>query len=90
MERPPRNRPERVLSAIVLAAGLSRRMGPANKLLLDVGGVPLVRRSVEIVLAHPFAEVVVVTGHESSRVEEAAARRCPSASPSTPATKKAR
>ena len=62
---------DRPLSAIVLAAGLSRRMGPRNKLLLPVDGVPLVRRSVAVVLGHPFAEVVVVTGHEAPLVEAA-------------------
>jgi len=60
-----------LLSAIVLAAGLSRRMGPRNKLLLPVDGVPLVRRSVTVVLGHPFVEVVVVTGHEAPLIEAA-------------------
>jgi molybdenum cofactor cytidylyltransferase len=61
--------PDGGLSAIVLAAGLSRRMGPRNKLLLPVDGIPLVRRSVAVVLGHPFVEVVVVTGHEAPLVE---------------------
>jgi molybdenum cofactor cytidylyltransferase len=66
MPREPR------LSAVVLAAGLSLRMGPRNKLLLPIGDVPLVRRSVVTILeSHPFAEVIVVTGHESTRVEDA-------------------
>ncbi|HEY4016384.1 MAG TPA: nucleotidyltransferase family protein [Polyangiaceae bacterium] len=64
---------ERGLSAIVLAAGLSRRMGGKNKLLLPVGGVPLVAHSVTTIRAYPFVEVVVVTGHESAKVEEALA-----------------
>jgi molybdenum cofactor cytidylyltransferase len=62
---------EGLLSAIVLAAGMSRRMGPRNKLLLPVDGVPLVRRSVAVVLGYPFVEVVVVTGHEAPLVEAA-------------------
>jgi molybdenum cofactor cytidylyltransferase len=62
---------DRRLSAVVLAAGLSSRMSGQNKLLLPVRGVPLVRRSVLTVVGHPFAEVVVVTGHESARVETA-------------------
>jgi molybdenum cofactor cytidylyltransferase len=61
----------RPLAAIVLAAGLSRRMGGRNKLLLPVDGVPLVRRSVALVAAQPFAEVVVVTGHEADAVADA-------------------
>lgn len=59
------------LSAIVLAAGLSLRMGLRNKLLLPIGDVPLVRRSVVRLLDYPFIEVVVVTGHESTHVEDA-------------------
>jgi molybdenum cofactor cytidylyltransferase len=64
---------EHGLSAVVLAAGLSRRMGGENKLLHSVGGVPLVVRSVSIIRGYPFVEVVVVTGHESAKVEEALA-----------------
>jgi molybdenum cofactor cytidylyltransferase len=60
-----------VLSAIVLAAGLSRRMGGPNKLLLPLAGAPLVRRTVDALSRHPFAEIVVVTGHDAPNVEEA-------------------
>jgi len=62
---------ERSLSAIVLAAGLSRRMAGRNKLLLPVGDVPLIFRSVATLLEVAFAEVVVVTGHESAKIEAA-------------------
>lgn len=62
---------DRGLSAIVLAAGLSRRMRGRNKLLLPVGGVPVVFRSVATLLDVPFAEIVVVTGHESTKIEDA-------------------
>jgi len=61
------------LSAILLAAGLSRRMGRANKLLLPLDGVPLVRRVAAVVCALPFAEIVVATGHEAQEVETALA-----------------
>jgi molybdenum cofactor cytidylyltransferase len=64
---------DRRLSAIVLAAGLSRRMKGKNKLLLPVGGVPLVVHSVTTIGGYPFVEVVVVTGHESASVQEALA-----------------
>jgi molybdenum cofactor cytidylyltransferase len=55
-------------SAILLAAGLSRRMGGPNKLLLPVGGQPLVVRSLDTLLASGVAEVVVVLGHQAERV----------------------
>ncbi|HYE49098.1 MAG TPA: molybdopterin-binding/glycosyltransferase family 2 protein [Azospirillaceae bacterium] len=60
------------IAALVLAAGLSRRMG-ANKLLADDGGVPLVRRTVEAVLASRARPVTVVTGHQSEAVRAALA-----------------
>lgn len=59
------------LSAVVLAAGLSRRMGSKNKLLLPFGGAPLVRRVVSTIILLPFVEVVVATGHEAEAVEVA-------------------
>jgi xanthine dehydrogenase accessory factor len=58
-------------SAIVLAAGLSRRMGTHNKLLLPMAGQPMIQRVVENVLAAGFVEVVVVLGHEADDVRRA-------------------
>lgn len=52
------------ISAIVLAGGLSRRMGEKNKLHLQIGGVPILRRSVETLLTSNLGEIVVVLGHE--------------------------
>ena len=60
-----------MIAAIVLAAGLARRMG-RQKLLLDLDGKPLVRWSVEALLPH-VDDVVVVTGHEASAVRGALA-----------------
>ncbi|MFC7050953.1 nucleotidyltransferase family protein [Emcibacter nanhaiensis] len=58
------------IEIVVLAAGLSRRMGEANKLLLEIDGEPLVRRAVRRYRA--CAErVIVVLGHEADRVREA-------------------
>ncbi len=57
------------ISAIVLAAGESRRMGEINKLQLPIDGVPLLRRSVETLLAAELGEVVVVLGHESANTK---------------------
>jgi molybdenum cofactor cytidylyltransferase len=52
-----------VIAAIVLAAGLSRRMG-RPKLLLPLEGRPVLRITVEGVLAAGVDPVVVVTGTE--------------------------
>jgi len=56
---------------VVLAAGLSRRMGAPNKLLLPVDGEPLIRRVVRTVLHTGFEEIVVVLGHEADAVKAA-------------------
>jgi molybdenum cofactor cytidylyltransferase len=58
------------IGGIVLAAGESRRMG-RNKLLLPLGGEPLVRRACRRGLAAGLDPLIVVLGHESERVREA-------------------
>ncbi|MGH7335024.1 MAG: nucleotidyltransferase family protein [Candidatus Rokuibacteriota bacterium] len=60
-----------MIAAVVLAAGLARRMG-RQKLLLALQGKAVVRWSVEAVLSH-VDEVVVVTGHEAADVRSALA-----------------
>jgi molybdenum cofactor cytidylyltransferase len=59
------------IAALVLAAGLSRRMGNANKLLAEIDGAPMVARAVDAVLASKAEPVLVVTGHEAERVRAA-------------------
>ena len=54
------------ISVIVLAAGESRRMGEINKLHMPIEGVPLLRRSLQTLLAAGLGEVLVVLGHESA------------------------
>ena len=56
------------VAAIVLAAGRSRRMGAANKLLLPVEGVPMIRHVVDQYRAALDGSVTVVLGHEAERV----------------------
>jgi molybdenum cofactor cytidylyltransferase len=53
----------RTISAVVLAAGASSRMG-ANKLLLPIDGEPLVRRTVRHVCDAGFDDVLVVLGSD--------------------------
>jgi len=55
-----------LVSGVVLAAGSARRMN-AQKLLLDVGGRPLVRVVVEEATSAGLAEVVVVVSDASAR-----------------------
>jgi len=56
-----------MVSAILLAAGESRRMGEINKLELQVDGVSLLRRTAETLLASNLKEIVVVLGHEAEK-----------------------
>lgn len=59
-------------AAVILAAGRSARMGQGiNKLMEEVGGVPVIRRVVEAALASRARPVVVVTGHERGRIAAA-------------------
>lgn len=58
------------ISAVLLAAGESRRMGAVNKLALPVRGGPLLRRTASLLLRLPLRERVLVTGHEAERTRE--------------------
>ncbi|MBY0510692.1 MAG: molybdopterin-binding/glycosyltransferase family 2 protein [Rhodospirillaceae bacterium] len=71
VEAPPALAPK--VAAILLAAGQSRRMGPSNKLLMEVEGEPLVRRTVSALRASPVSQVIVVTGHQDAEVRKALA-----------------
>lgn len=60
------------LSSIILAAGESTRMGTINKLLIDMDGIPMVRK-----LAQEYSKVcdsvTVVLGYESEKIKAALA-----------------
>jgi molybdenum cofactor cytidylyltransferase len=59
-----------VTAAIVLAAGLSRRMG-RPKLLLELYGKPVIRHAVESVIAAGIRQVLVVTGPDQEPLARA-------------------
>ena len=61
------------VAALVLAAGRSSRMGADNKLLMEVGGVPMVLRAVNAARASLANSLTVVVGHEADAVEAALA-----------------
>ena len=56
------------IAAILLAAGLSERMGAVNKLALKIDGVALLRHSVQVLLASRIQELVVVLGHQADKI----------------------
>ncbi len=55
------------ISAIVLAAGTSSRMG-SNKMLANFNGQPMLRVTLNRVLQSGVDDVVVVTGHQAEQV----------------------
>ena len=56
---------------ILLAAGMSQRMGGLNKLLLPINGVPMVRQVALTLAAFADKKPVVVLGHEAMQVAAA-------------------
>lgn len=56
-----------MISAVVLAAGTSSRMG-RSKALEPLGGRPLLQHVIDSVKASAVGQVIVVLGHESDRV----------------------
>jgi len=71
---------EERLAAIILAAGLGTRMRSARaKVLHAVGGEPLIARTTRAIAALGPRPLVVVVGHQSRAVEEAARGASPHA-----------
>ncbi|MGB8365888.1 MAG: NTP transferase domain-containing protein [Rhizomicrobium sp.] len=56
------------IAVVILAAGLSSRMG-RNKLLAEIDGMPLLRRVAEAAIASSAGPVILVTGNEADDVE---------------------
>lgn len=59
-----------MVTAIVLAAGLSERMG-RNKLLLEYSGKTVIEMTIGNIMEGGIDEVVVVTGHEADQLRSA-------------------
>jgi molybdenum cofactor cytidylyltransferase len=60
-----------VVGAVLLAAGSGSRMGNKPKCLLELGGVPLIRRQLIALSGAGVDELVVVLGHHAERIEPA-------------------
>ena len=56
------------IAALVLAAGQSRRMGKANKLLQPVAGKPMLAHALDAIEAADTYATIVVTGYETDAV----------------------
>ncbi|HEY3209396.1 MAG TPA: NTP transferase domain-containing protein, partial [Actinomycetota bacterium] len=66
---------------VVLAAGRSERLrrltGGRSKLLLRLGGLPLIERAIRTLLTNGLERIVVVVGHEGDAMAAAALRVAP-------------
>jgi molybdenum cofactor cytidylyltransferase len=60
-----------VVGAVLLAAGSGSRFGGRPKSLLELGGVPLIRRQLIALSGAGVDEVVVVLGHHADAIEAA-------------------
>lgn len=58
-----------MLNIIVLAAGLSRRMGAENKLLLPFQEKTILEVTLENLIQANLGEIVAVVGHEAERIK---------------------
>lgn len=59
------------VGAVLLAAGSGSRMGKRPKSLLELGGVPLIRRQLIALSGAGVDELVVVLGHYAEQIEPA-------------------
>lgn len=57
-------------SAILLAAGLSTRMGEANKLLLPWKKGVIIEHLIQQIVESNVAELIIVVGHQSEKVQQ--------------------
>ena len=57
------------ITAILLAAGLSRRMGNENKLLLPFGQSTILTTTLANILSAKIGETLIVVGHEAQNVQ---------------------
>ena len=59
-----------MISAILLAAGQSKRMNGENKLTKKIQGTPLIKRSVQNILDSSVQELIIVLGYQKEIIEK--------------------
>ena len=59
-----------MISAILLAAGQSKRMFGENKLVKKIQGIPLIKHSVKNILASSVDELIIVLGYQKEIIEK--------------------
>ena len=58
-----------MISAILLAAGQSKRINGENKLVKKIQGIPLIKHTVRNILNSSINELIVVLGYESEIIK---------------------
>ena len=59
-----------MVSAILLAAGQSKRMGGKNKLTKEIQGSPLIKHTVKNILVSSIDELIIVLGYQKEIIEK--------------------
>ncbi len=59
-----------MISAILLAAGQSKRMNGENKLTKEIQGIPLIIHSVKNILSSSINELIIVLGYQKEIIEK--------------------
>ena len=59
-----------MISAILLAAGQSKRMYGENKLAKKIQGIPLIKHSVKNILSSSIDELIIVLGYQKEIIEK--------------------
>ena len=59
-----------MVSAILLAAGQSKRMNGENKLTKEIQGIPLIKHSVKNILAASIDGLIIVLGYQKKIIEK--------------------
>ena len=58
-----------MISSILLAAGLSKRMNGDNKLIKEIDGTPLIERAVRNILESSVDEIIIVVGYQKEIIK---------------------
>ena len=59
-----------MISAILLAAGQSKRMNGKNKLVEKIKNIPLIKHSIKNILFSSVDELIIVLGHQKEIIEK--------------------
>ena len=59
-----------MISAILLAAGQSKRMKGENKLTKKIEGIPLINHSIKNILDSSVDELIIVVGYQKESIEK--------------------